>query len=124
MAGNCIIAAPIVKTAHYRSFTWLWHIVYKGRPNQKGVENIRVPDCLQPEPKPHPFTNLNFVAKLAALALGVALMFAPLWAQEAATAAGQLPPAGPLPQDQGAAGLKEMLLRLKTTARMMHTTAH
>jgi LmbE family N-acetylglucosaminyl deacetylase len=30
----------------------------------------------------------------------------------------------PLPQDTGAAGLKEMLLRLRTTARMMQTTAH
>src|SRR5277367_1311675 len=30
----------------------------------------------------------------------------------------------PLPQDTGAAGLKEMLLRLGTTARLMQTTAH
>ncbi len=83
-----------------------------------------MPNCAQPKPKPHPFVNLNFVAKLATLALGVALMFSPLWAQERTTAPSQLPPAGPLPQDQGAAGLKETLLRLKTTARMMHTTAH
>jgi LmbE family N-acetylglucosaminyl deacetylase len=51
-------------------------------------------------------------------------MLSPVRAQEPASAVSQLPPAGPLPQDKGAAGLKEMLLRLKTTARLMHTTAH
>ncbi|MGE5205380.1 MAG: PIG-L family deacetylase [Chlamydiota bacterium] len=53
----------------------------------------------------------------------MALLLSPVAAQEA-TPGSQLPAAGPLPQDQGAAGLKEMLLRLKTTARLMHTTAH
>lgn len=57
------------------------------------------------------------------LALGMALLPSPLAAQEAAPGS-QLPPAGPLPQDTGAAGLNQMLLRLKTTARLMHTTAH
>jgi LmbE family N-acetylglucosaminyl deacetylase len=33
-------------------------------------------------------------------------------------------PVEPLPQDTGTAGLKQMLLRLHTTARMMQTTAH
>jgi len=33
-------------------------------------------------------------------------------------------PVAPLPQDTGAAGLKQMLLRLQTTARLMQTTAH
>jgi LmbE family N-acetylglucosaminyl deacetylase len=33
-------------------------------------------------------------------------------------------PVDPLPQDTGAAGLKQMLLRLQTTARLMQTTAH
>ncbi|MBV9482983.1 MAG: PIG-L family deacetylase [Acidobacteria bacterium] len=33
-------------------------------------------------------------------------------------------PIDPLPQDAGAGGLKEMLLRLHTTARLLHTTAH
>ena len=33
-------------------------------------------------------------------------------------------PLDPLPQDSGAAGLAQMLLRLNTTARLMHTTAH
>src|SRR5437870_8647556 len=33
-------------------------------------------------------------------------------------------PVDPLPQDTGAAGLKQMLLRLHTTARLMQTTAH
>ena len=32
--------------------------------------------------------------------------------------------ATPLPQDTGTAGLKQMLLRLRTTARLMQTTAH
>jgi LmbE family N-acetylglucosaminyl deacetylase len=30
----------------------------------------------------------------------------------------------PLPQDTGTAGLKQMLVRLNTTARLLHTTAH
>ena len=33
-------------------------------------------------------------------------------------------PYRPLPQDTGAAGLKQMLLRLQTTARLMQTVAH
>ena len=33
-------------------------------------------------------------------------------------------PIDPLPQDSGAAGLRQMLRRLNTTARLMHTTAH
>jgi LmbE family N-acetylglucosaminyl deacetylase len=33
-------------------------------------------------------------------------------------------PLDPLPQDTGAAGLRQMLLRLHTTARLMQTTAH
>ena len=33
-------------------------------------------------------------------------------------------PVDPLPPDTGTVGLKQMLLRLKTTARMMQTTAH
>jgi LmbE family N-acetylglucosaminyl deacetylase len=40
------------------------------------------------------------------------------------SARGVSSPADPLPQDTGAAGLKQMLLRLHTTARLMHTTAH
>jgi len=33
-------------------------------------------------------------------------------------------PENPLPVDSGVAGLKQMLLRLHTTARLLHTTAH
>ncbi len=33
-------------------------------------------------------------------------------------------PSSPLPQDAGASGLYQDLLRLKTTARLLHTTAH
>jgi LmbE family N-acetylglucosaminyl deacetylase len=35
-----------------------------------------------------------------------------------------LPPIAPLPQDAGVAGLKEMLLRLNTTARLIEIVAH
>jgi len=88
------------------------------------VENTRVPNLPQSELNPHPLANFKLMGKIAALVLGLALCLAIVRAQQAAPAESQLPPAGPLPQDQGAAGLKEMLLRLKTTARMMHTTAH
>src|SRR5713226_8721776 len=39
-------------------------------------------------------------------------------------ATGTSSPVDPLPQDTGAAGVKQMLLRLRTTARLMQTTAH
>ncbi len=60
-------------------------------------------------------------------ALGLALlavlfcMAAPTWAQ---APAGGPSPVDPLPPDAGTAGLKQMLLRLQTTARLMQTTAH
>jgi len=37
---------------------------------------------------------------------------------------GMAPPWKPLPQDNGAPGLHDMLRRLGTTARLMHVTAH
>src|SRR5439155_1346638 len=40
------------------------------------------------------------------------------------TAGDKVSPVDPLPQDSGVAGLKQMLLRLSTTARLMQTTAH
>jgi LmbE family N-acetylglucosaminyl deacetylase len=43
---------------------------------------------------------------------------------QAPAPAQNLSPVDPLPQDTGTAGLKQMLLRLHTTARMLHTTAH
>src|SRR5437868_10851515 len=42
----------------------------------------------------------------------------------AQTAADKVSPSDPLPQDSGAAGLKDMLHRLHTTARLLQTTAH
>ena len=60
-------------------------------------------------------------------ALGLALlavlfcMAAPTRAQ---APAGGPSPVDPLPPDAGTAGLKQMLLRLQTTARLMQTTAH
>jgi LmbE family N-acetylglucosaminyl deacetylase len=86
------------------------------------VKSIRVSNCAQPDPPRRLFTSFNL--KRAAPALLLAVFLLPLRAQQASPSASQLPPPGPLPQDRGAAGLKQMLLRLKTTARMMHTTAH
>lgn len=61
----------------------------------------------------------------------VAQLALPLWAQNQAqpsstSATNTLPidPSAPLPQDSGVAGLKQMLRRLSTTARLMQTVAH
>jgi LmbE family N-acetylglucosaminyl deacetylase len=56
-----------------------------------------------------------------ALLAGLGTIVAPTLAQAPAS---QPSPVDPLPPDTGAAGLKEMLLRLQTTARLMQTTAH
>jgi LmbE family N-acetylglucosaminyl deacetylase len=56
-----------------------------------------------------------------ALLAGLGTIAAPTLAQAPAS---QPSPVDPLPPDTGAAGLKEMLLRLQTTARLMQTTAH
>ncbi|MBS1852491.1 MAG: PIG-L family deacetylase [Acidobacteria bacterium] len=56
----------------------------------------------------------SFLIAVCCLALGLTVS-----AQEQAPA-----PFAPLPQNTGAAGLKQMLLRLQTTARLMQTTAH
>src|SRR5882724_6603810 len=48
-------------------------------------------------------------------------LVAPIHAQAPAN---QASPADPLPPDTGVAGLKQMLVRLQTTARLMQTTAH
>lgn len=56
---------------------------------------------------------------LAAIVL--ALTFVPGVGQ---TALDKVNPNDPLPQDTGAAGLKDMLQRLHTTARLLQTTAH
>ncbi|HET8667622.1 MAG TPA: PIG-L family deacetylase, partial [Terriglobales bacterium] len=72
---------------------------------------------------------MTFKAKLfapTALIRGTVLKFL-LLALLAASAwpADQLPSAAtPLPQDTGIAGLKQELIRLHTTARLMHTDAH
>jgi LmbE family N-acetylglucosaminyl deacetylase len=42
----------------------------------------------------------------------------------AQTSSDKASPVDPLPQDSGTAGLKDMLQRLHTTARLLHTTAH
>jgi LmbE family N-acetylglucosaminyl deacetylase len=63
--------------------------------------------------------------KLCTLGVGLLLGLG-TWAAAPPRAQAPAPPSpvAPLPPDSGAAGLKEMLLRLKTTARMMQTTAH
>src|SRR6266481_1302322 len=68
--------------------------------------------------------------KLCALGVGLlaclGTLVAPIRAQAPASkgAATQPNPVDPLPPDTGAAGLKQMLVRLQTTARLMQTTAH
>ena len=49
------------------------------------------------------------------------MIAAPTQAQAPAT---KPSPVDPLPPDTGAAGLKQMLVRLQTTARLMQTVAH
>ena len=71
---------------------------------------------------PIPMNNFHRLCSRRALArlLSVPLLLA-------VSAFGQAQPFNvtePLPQDMGAAGLREELLRLQTTARLMQTTAH
>lgn len=68
---------------------------------------------------------------LAQAFLVLVLVYAASFAQVATEQASAVDPLGvdplavsPLPQDTGAAGLKQMLLRLRTTARLMQTVAH
>jgi LmbE family N-acetylglucosaminyl deacetylase len=62
---------------------------------------------------------------IRALTLALLLVFCSMTAPTSAQApAGQPSPIDPLPPDTGSAGLKQMLLRLQTTARIMQTTAH
>ena len=67
-------------------------------------------------PRHCPASLRQLVASLAFL-----LLLLPALAQQTTEAPS---PTQPLPQETGAAGLKEMLLRLQTTARLMQTTAH
>ncbi|MBZ5651080.1 MAG: PIG-L family deacetylase [Acidobacteriia bacterium] len=62
---------------------------------------------------------------LQALSVGLLAVLCILGAPTVAQApAGAPSPVDPLPPDTGTAGLKQMLLRLQTTARLMQTTAH
>ena len=63
----------------------------------------------------HLVSPFNLVASLL-----VALALLPAFSQSAKDP----DPTKPLPQDSDIAGLKQMLLRLHTTARLLHTTAH
>src|SRR5690242_10200232 len=66
--------------------------------------------------KKHPVRTLRLV-----LLAGLATIAAPTLAQAPANRPSAV---DPLPPDTGVAGLKQMLLRLQTTARLMQTTAH
>ena len=69
--------------------------------------------------------RINLLRQLVQILVLIALLSVAGWAQADAQAMPiWISPADPLPQDTGAAGLKEMLLRLHTTARMLQTTAH
>jgi LmbE family N-acetylglucosaminyl deacetylase len=59
--------------------------------------------------------------RFVGVALALALSLAPAFAQNPGE---KVSPVDPLPQDRGVDGLKQMLLRLHTTARLLHTTAH
>ena len=61
------------------------------------------------------------ICKLAVMLFLFGGPAAPTYAQAPSIAQS---PVQPLPPDTGSAGLKEMLLRLQTTARLMQTTAH
>jgi len=67
-------------------------------------------------------TSVVFL-RFARFLIGVCLIAA-LVSGLAQTAGDKLSRVEPLPQDSETSGLKEMLLRLHTTARMLHTTAH
>jgi len=67
----------------------------------------------------------QLIWKLWTLGLGLLVCLGTLAAPtRAQTPMAQPSPVDPLPPDTGAAGLKQMLLRLSTTARLMQTTAH
>jgi LmbE family N-acetylglucosaminyl deacetylase len=62
----------------------------------------------------------SVLGRLSAALVLILFCLAPI----AADPASQTSPVEPLPQDTGVAGLKEMLVRLHTTARLMQTVAH
>ena len=62
-----------------------------------------------------------FAARAAVFAVLCAALLPAVRAQQSSS---KPDPVAPLPQDSGATGLKQMLRRLSTTARLMQTTAH
>ncbi len=64
------------------------------------------------------FVHLQVLIRIVFLAM---LLLAPAVAQPGVEPRS---PVDPLPQDTGTAGLRQMLLRLQTTGRLLHTTAH
>src|SRR5437868_1888124 len=73
----------------------------------------------------HRCRRTKLIRQLWILSLGLVLSLGKLASPDVS----QAPPSGsspvdPLPPDTGTAGLKQMLLRLRTTARLMQVTAH
>jgi len=93
-----------------------------GRPACPGVADATTGEDTRPQPINRPSLKKYLPRALSVALLAVsATLTVPTLAQAPAN-----PPSAvdPLPPDTGAAGLQEMLLRLKTTARLMQTTAH
>src|SRR5258706_15613530 len=68
--------------------------------------------------------GLGLLLSLAMLAAGTLTMHRLAVPHLAQSSTAVPSPVDPLPPDTGAAGLKQMLVRLQTTARLMQTTAH
>ena len=74
--------------------------------------------------KPARNDNLSGFAYASRRLVSVLLVAFLLLAAAAQNTGEKFSPVDPLPQDSGAAGLQDMLQRLHTTARLLHTTAH
>ena len=94
-----------------------------GRPARPGVAGAMTMTGEDARPPLKRSASNKYVTRALSLALLAVLgaLAVPTLAQAPTS-----PPSAvdPLPPDTGAAGLHEMLLRLKTTARLMQTTAH
>ena len=81
------------------------------------------PEMTNSEPRGIWYLLLRRCAAVRAL-LAIVLATLLLVSGTAQTAGDKVSPVDPLPQDSGVPGLKQVLLRLKTTARLLQTTAH
>ena len=112
---------PIAMTnAGHRLLCQLMEDGRPARPDGAGAMTVTGEDARPPLRRVKLKKYLTRALSLALLAV-LGTLAVPSVAQAPAS-----PPSAvdPLPPDTGAAGLQEMLLRLKTTARLMQTTAH